>query len=68
MTSLPRCGVNMTDRWWVTRADPFIDAHGDIYQDEIATLVLLAGGLLQGKDHRGPVETFYASGCTLKLN
>ena len=47
-TGLPRCVVNIDGSRVVKLADPFIGAHCDISHDEIATLVLLAGGLLQG--------------------
>ena len=58
-TGLPRCVVNIDGSRVVNRADPFIGAHCDIYHDEIATLVLLAAGLLQGGPPvpgRGPLR------------
>jgi hypothetical protein len=45
---LPRCVVNVDGSSLVKRADVFGGAHGDIYHDEIATLVLLGAGLLHG--------------------
>ena len=47
-TGLPRCVVNIDGSRVVNRMDPLIGAHRDIYHEEIATLVLLAGGLLKG--------------------
>lgn len=47
-TGLPRCVVNIDGSRVVNRVDPLIGAHCDIYHDQIATLVLLAGGLLKG--------------------
>jgi hypothetical protein len=47
-TGLPRCVVNIDGSRIVNRGDPLIGAHCDVYRDEIATLVLLAGGLLRG--------------------
>jgi hypothetical protein len=52
-TGLPRCVVNVDGSRVVNRADPFIGAHCDVYHDEIAMLVLLGAGLLQG----GPAGT-----------
>lgn len=45
--------VNIDGSRVVNPAEPLVGAHCDIYHDEIATLVLLGAGLLQG----GPART-----------
>jgi hypothetical protein len=47
-TGLPRCVVTIDGSRVVTKPEWLIGAHCDIYHDEIATLVLLAAGLLTG--------------------
>jgi hypothetical protein len=47
-TGLPRSLVNVDGSRVVTKPEWLIGAHCDIYHDEIATLVLLAAGLLTG--------------------
>jgi hypothetical protein len=47
-TGIPRSIVTIDGSRVVTRNDWLIGAHCDIYHDEIATLVLMAAGLLQG--------------------
>ena len=51
-TGLPRCVVNVDGSLLVKRAGPLVVAHGDIYHEEIVTLVLLAAGLLSGGPER----------------
>jgi hypothetical protein len=51
-TGLPRCVVNVDGSMLVKRAGPLVGAHGDIYHEEIVTLVLLAAGLLSGGPER----------------
>ena len=48
MTGLPRCVVTIDGSRVVQKHEWLIGAHCDIYHDEIATLVLLAAGLLTG--------------------
>jgi len=47
-TGLPRGVVNVDGSRVVTKQEWLVGAHCDIYHDEIATLVLLAAGLLTG--------------------
>jgi hypothetical protein len=47
-TGLPSGVVNVDGSRVVTKAEWLVGAHRDIYHDEIATLVLLAAGLLTG--------------------
>ncbi len=47
-TGLPRGVVNVDGSRVITKAEWLVGAHRDIYHDEIATLVLLAAGLLTG--------------------
>ena len=48
-TGLPRCpAINVDGSRVVTRTEWLIGAHRDIYHTEIATLVLMAAGLLEG--------------------
>jgi hypothetical protein len=48
MSGLPRCVLTIDGSRVVTTHEWLIGAHCDIYHDEIATLVLLAAGLLAG--------------------
>ena len=48
MSGLPRCVVTIDGSRVVQKHEWLIGAHCDIYHDEIATLVLLAAGLLTG--------------------
>ena len=47
-TGLPRGVVNVDGSRVVTKSEWLVGAHRDIYHDEIATLVLLAAGVLTG--------------------
>jgi hypothetical protein len=59
-TGLPRCVVTIDGSRVVDKHEWLIGAHCDIYHDEIATLVLLAAGLLTG----GPAGARPRSGST----